>query len=167
MQSGAKQLEEAKALTNEAYATMKEQCNTKNEIEYINTIDRTLSQYREIYGQVVEIALAGHDDEAYDMMLYNFLIESMEDELDYFAKRNTHEIFRMAILEAIYYDNTVIVLKASGSALITENNVSVYICNSEEEVVQKVMTVKARQIGKAARKVLRTIFCGIRRQKSY
>ena len=57
---------------------------------------------------------------------------------------NTHEIFGMAILEAMYYDNTVIVLKASGSALITENNVSVYICNSEEEVVQKVMTVKTR-----------------------
>ncbi|MDE5825709.1 MAG: MCP four helix bundle domain-containing protein [Lachnospiraceae bacterium] len=69
MQAGAKQLEDAKALTNEAYATMKVHCNTAKEVDYLNTIDRTLSQYREIYGQVVELALAGHDDEAYDMMV--------------------------------------------------------------------------------------------------
>ena len=69
MQAGAQQLEEAKMLTNEAYASMKEHCSTKQEVEYLNIIERTLSQYREIYDQVVELALAGHDDEAYDMMV--------------------------------------------------------------------------------------------------
>ena len=69
MQTGAQQLEEAKTTTNEAYATMKEHCNTKQEVEYLNTIERTLSQYREVYGQVVQLSLGGHDDEAYDMMV--------------------------------------------------------------------------------------------------
>ena len=69
MQAAAQQLEEAKTLTNEAYTTMKEHCNTEKEVAYLNTIESTLSQYREIYSQVVEHALAGHDEEAYNMMV--------------------------------------------------------------------------------------------------
>ena len=69
MQAAVQQLEEAKTLTNEAYTTMKEHCNTKEEVTYLNTIESTLSQYREIYSQVVQHALEGHDEEAYNMMV--------------------------------------------------------------------------------------------------
>lgn len=70
---------------------------------------------------------------------------------DCFVNLNTHEIFGMAILEAMYYENTVIALDAPGPSLIIENNVSGYICNSEEEVVEKAVAVKTGQMGEKAR----------------
>lgn len=71
---------------------------------------------------------------------------------DCFVNLNTHEIFGMAILEAMYYENTVIALNAPGPSLIIEDNVSGYICNSKEEIVQRIVTVKSRQIGEMAKK---------------
>ena len=71
MQASSRELEEAKALTNESFNTMKEHCNTEKEVAYINTIESLLSQYREVYSQVVELSLGGHDDEAYAMMSEN------------------------------------------------------------------------------------------------
>lgn len=71
---------------------------------------------------------------------------------DCFVNLNTHEIFGMAILEAMYYGNTVIALDAPGPSLIIENNASGYICSSEQEVVQKIVAVKDGQIGEMAKK---------------
>ncbi|MDE7299317.1 MAG: MCP four helix bundle domain-containing protein [Lachnospiraceae bacterium] len=69
MQSAARELETLKARTDEAYATMKKHCNTEKEVAYLKTIERTLAQYREIYGEVVNLALKGQDDEAYNMLV--------------------------------------------------------------------------------------------------
>lgn len=63
---------------------------------------------------------------------------------------NTHEIFGMAILEAMYYENAVIALKAPGPELIIENGVSGYICEDEDKLTQKALDVDKRAIGKAA-----------------
>lgn len=71
---------------------------------------------------------------------------------DCFVNLNTHEIFGMAILEAMYYENVVIALDAPGPSFIIENNVSGYICYSEEEITQKILSARAGQTGKAAKK---------------
>ena len=63
---------------------------------------------------------------------------------------NTHEIFGMAILEAMYYENAVIALRAPGPELIIENEVSGYICENEDELLQKALKVDKRTIGAAA-----------------
>lgn len=65
---------------------------------------------------------------------------------------NTHEIFGMAILEAMYYETIVIALDAPGPSLIIESNVSGYVCDSEEEIVEKVLSHGGTQIGTAGRK---------------
>ena len=69
MREGSKTLEENKASTDEAYATMKEHCTTEEEVALLNTIESKLSQYRAVYDQVVQLSLKGEDDEAYDMMI--------------------------------------------------------------------------------------------------
>lgn len=71
---------------------------------------------------------------------------------DCYVNLNTHEIFGMAILEAMYYENTVIALDAPGPSFIIENNVSGYICHGEDEVVQKIGSNNVCQTGIAARK---------------
>lgn len=65
---------------------------------------------------------------------------------------NTHEIFGMAILEAMYYENVVIALKAPGPELIIENGVSGYICAGADELIQKALMADKRVIGKTARR---------------
>ncbi|MDE5697190.1 MAG: glycosyltransferase family 4 protein [Lachnospiraceae bacterium] len=69
-----------------------------------------------------------------------------------FVNLNTHEIFGMSILEAMYYENTVIALEAPGPSLIIENNISGYICDREEEIVEKVLLHDSIRIGEAGRK---------------
>lgn len=69
-----------------------------------------------------------------------------------FVNLNTHEIFGMAILEAMYYENTVIALDAPGPSLIIENNISGYTCGSTEEVIEKIVTRDGAGIGKAGRR---------------
>lgn len=69
-----------------------------------------------------------------------------------YVNLNTHEIFGMAILEAMYYENTVIALDAPGPALIIENNVSGYICNNAEEVTEKIEVHDSIGVGKAGRR---------------
>lgn len=63
---------------------------------------------------------------------------------------NTHEIFGMAILEAMYYENAVIALKAPGPELIIENGISGYLCDSGDELLQKAFTIDKKAIGAAA-----------------
>lgn len=69
-----------------------------------------------------------------------------------FVNLNTHEIFGMAILEAMYYESTVIALDAPGPSLIIENNVSGYTCGSIEEVMEKIATHDGLRIGEAGRR---------------
>lgn len=70
----------------------------------------------------------------------------------YYINLNTHEIFGMAILEAMYYECTVIALNAPGPAYIIENNISGYLCENETEVIEKVISCDSDQMGNAAKK---------------
>ena len=65
---------------------------------------------------------------------------------------NRHEIFGMAILEAMYYESTVIAVKAPGPALIIEREVSGCICECEEEIVDKILSHDGKRIGEEGRK---------------
>lgn len=65
---------------------------------------------------------------------------------------NVHEIFGMAILEAMYYRNAVIALRAPGPELIIENAISGYLCDSESELIQKALTADKHVIGRAAKR---------------
>lgn len=58
---------------------------------------------------------------------------------DTFINLNQQEIFGMAILEAMYYGCKVVAWKAPGPNLIIENNVSGYLVNSNQEVIEKVL----------------------------
>ena len=69
---------------------------------------------------------------------------------DCYINLNTHEIFGMAILEAMYYENAVVALRAPGPELIIENGVSGQICDSEDELIQKALEADKHTIGAAA-----------------
>lgn len=69
---------------------------------------------------------------------------------DCYINLNTHEIFGMAILEAMYYENAVIALRAPGPELIIENGVSGQLCDSEDELLQKALETDKQIIGAAA-----------------
>lgn len=72
---------------------------------------------------------------------------------EYFVNLNTHEIFGMAILEAMYYESIVIALDAPGPSLIIENNVSGYLCDGAQSVTEKITAHdRKKQIGEAGRK---------------
>lgn len=63
------ELEEVQAKTNEAVQTIVMHCNTKEEQEYIAVISDTLPKYREIFGQVADLAMENHDEEALELLL--------------------------------------------------------------------------------------------------
>ena len=69
-----------------------------------------------------------------------------------YVNLNTHEIFGMAILEAMYYECTVIALNAPGPTSIIENNISGYLCKNETEIVEKIIVCGSGQMKNAARK---------------
>lgn len=67
-----------------------------------------------------------------------------------YVNLNTHEIFGMAILEAMYYENVVVALRAPGPELIIENERNGYLCEEEESLIKRVLTVDKKAIGKHA-----------------
>lgn len=67
-----------------------------------------------------------------------------------YVNLNTHEIFGMAILEAMYYENVVVALTAPGPELIIENEKTGYLCEDEDELIQRVLTVDNAVMGKQA-----------------
>ncbi len=69
-----------------------------------------------------------------------------------YVNLNTHEIFGMAILEAMYYECTVIALDAPGPALIIENDVSGYLCADETKILETILSGANEQMGKAAKR---------------
>jgi len=62
------------------------------------------------------------------------------------------EIFGMAILEAMYYECSVVAFRAPGPALIIKNGQTGYLCESEEMLLENLMTVNVRkeEIGQQA-----------------
>ena len=69
-----------------------------------------------------------------------------------YVNLNTHGIFGMAILEAMYYENAVIALRAPGPELIIEDGVSGYLCDSEEELLETVKHTDRQTMGTQAKK---------------
>lgn len=57
---------------------------------------------------------------------------------DSYINLNQHEIFGMAILEAMYYGCKVIAWKAPGPDLVIENGISGWIINNNEQVIEKI-----------------------------
>ena len=64
-----------------------------------------------------------------------------------YVNLNTHEIFGMAILEAMYYESTVIALEAPGPSYIIEDKKSGYLCHSEEDVLEVIHASLKMNIG--------------------
>lgn len=75
-----------------------------------------------------------------------------------YVNLNTHEIFGMAILEAMYYENVVVALRAPGPELIIENERTGYLCQNEESLIQRVLTVDKNVLGKNAHKSIEECF---------
>lgn len=62
----------------------------------------------------------------------------------------TIEIFGMVILEAMYYENTVIALEAPGPSFIIADSNCGYLCQNEQQIVEKILDTSKPEIGKAA-----------------
>ena len=75
-----------------------------------------------------------------------------------YVNLNTHEIFGMAILEAMYYENVVVALRAPGPELIIENERTGYLCQDEESLIQRVLTADKNVLGKYAHKSIEECF---------
>lgn len=58
---------------------------------------------------------------------------------DCFVNLNTHEIFGMAILEALFYDCKVVAWSAPGPDYIIKNGVSGWIVNSDRDFIEKIL----------------------------
>lgn len=58
---------------------------------------------------------------------------------DCFVNLNTHEIFGMAILEALFYDCKVVAWSAPGPDYILKNGVNGWLVNSEQEFINKIL----------------------------
>lgn len=71
---------------------------------------------------------------------------------DCYVNLNSHEIFGMAILEAMYYEGAVVAIDAPGPSYIIENEVSGYICMDEMAVLDRIRTADKANVGQAARK---------------
>lgn len=60
------------------------------------------------------------------------------------------EIFGMAILEAMYYENVVVAWEAPGPAFIIEDGVSGYICRDEEDFKKRILAADREMTGPSA-----------------
>ena len=67
-----------------------------------------------------------------------------------YVNLNTHEIFGMAILEAMYYENVVIALRAPGPESIIKNEITGYLCNDDYMLIQNVLNVQKTKMGQIA-----------------
>ena len=58
---------------------------------------------------------------------------------DCFVNLCTREIFGMAILEAMYYENIVVAINAPGPKYIIEDAISGYVCEDEQKLTDKIL----------------------------
>ena len=63
------ELDEIQAKTDAAFEVMYQNCNSPEEQEFIAIIEETLPQYRSIFKQVEEMAIANRNDEAFELLL--------------------------------------------------------------------------------------------------
>lgn len=69
MDESNQELDETREVTDAAYETMIQHCNTEKEKEYIEIIANTLPEYRDIFEEVRALALANKDEEALEMLV--------------------------------------------------------------------------------------------------
>lgn len=69
-----------------------------------------------------------------------------------YVNLNTHEIFGMAILEAMYYENVVVALRAPGPELILEDKKTGYICEQDIDIINRISGLNKLEIGIYAKK---------------
>lgn len=77
---------------------------------------------------------------------------------DYYVNFNTHEIFGMSILEAMYQGCIVIARKAPGPEEIIEDGRSGFLCDSDEEMVQRIAGNIPEQMPEWAKKRIVSAF---------
>ena len=75
-----------------------------------------------------------------------------------YVNLNTHEIFGMAILEAMYYESVVIAFDAPGPSFIIENEKSGYLCDTEDILIDKILKADCQKTGIYAHKRILTHF---------
>ena len=80
----------------------------------------------------------------------NTLMHQYYKACDYYINFNTHEIFGMSILEAMYQRCKVVARRAPGPEEIIENGISGYLCSSDEEMREITLTDKNSDLGKQA-----------------
>ena len=77
---------------------------------------------------------------------------------DYFVNFNTHEIFGMSILEAMYQGCVVAARRAPGPEQIIEDGVSGFLCSSDQEMDQVFSDPRTERMGEAAEKRIQDCF---------
>ena len=78
---------------------------------------------------------------------------------DYFVNFNTHEIFGMSILEAMYQGCIVIARRAPGPEQIIEDRVSGFLCQSDRDMDKIIVEIsETEHIGEQAHKRIRECF---------
>ena len=65
-----------------------------------------------------------------------------------FVNLNTHEIFGMAILEAMYYGCIVLALRAPGPEMIIDNYRTGYLCDNIDELQKNMQSVLSSSVDK-------------------
>lgn len=68
------------------------------------------------------------------------------------------EIFGMAILEAMYYENVVIATDAPGPSIIIKNDETGYLCSDEDELAEKIAIADKKEIGRRAHQRVKEYF---------
>lgn len=69
---------------------------------------------------------------------------------DAYVNLNEHEIFGMSILESMYYECSVVALEAPGPSFIIADSNCGYLCQNEQQIVEKILDTSKPEIGKAA-----------------
>lgn len=77
---------------------------------------------------------------------------------DYYINFNTHEIFGMSILEAMYQECTVVARRAPGPEEMIENGCTGFLCDSDEEMRDCIIQRKSDKIGERARQRVESVF---------
>lgn len=120
-------------------------------IEYFNKLRAFNDEYRLlIVGKGNLYADMMRKIDEYSLSRYVKYIEKIPNEniwelyrlCDYFVNLNKQEIFGMVLLEAMYYETTVIAWHAPGPDYIIEHNKSGFLVSSEDDILQIIMNSK-------------------------
>lgn len=119
LDEAVKELDEIQAITDAALEEMIKSCQSKDEAEFINTIQETLPQYREIFAEVERLAIANENEKALDMLLtkgkptLKQLTNAVEELIDYNVETGDSVSNRLTIQTYIMLAVMIIIIIAS------------------------------------------------------